>query len=85
MPMSLLRLHAAIFSILIATLDSIECMLVLVFFLGTLGFLGTPLRERFAGTSLRICDCRLSSLGHVTFGTLSLHCLYLVSMSTHTS
>ena len=32
MPMSLLQLHAAIFSILTATLDSIECMLEVVSF-----------------------------------------------------
>ena len=32
MLMSLLQLHAAIFSILIATLDSIECMLEVVSF-----------------------------------------------------
>ena len=32
MPMSLLKLHAAIFSILIATVDSIGCMLEVVSF-----------------------------------------------------
>ena len=51
MPMSLLQLHAAFFSILIATQDSIECIAGGDFFLGTLGFLGAPLCERFAGTS----------------------------------
>ena len=48
MLMSLLQLHDAIFSI--ATPDLTECILE-VFFLGTLGFLGTPRRVRFAGTS----------------------------------
>ena len=47
------------------------------FFLGTLGFLGTPLRERFAGNLFRISGCLLSSLGHVTLGT----CLFTVSAS----
>ena len=47
------------------------------FFLGTLGFHGTPLRERSAGTSFKISDCLLSSLGHVTLGT----CLFTVSTS----
>ena len=46
MPVSLSQLHAAIFSILIATRDSTECMLEVVFFLGTLSFLETPVRER---------------------------------------
>ena len=32
MPVSLLHMHAAIFSILIATLDSVECMLEVVSF-----------------------------------------------------
>ena len=39
MPMSLLQLHAAIFSILIATLDSTECMLEVVSFSGLSVFL----------------------------------------------
>ena len=51
MLLSLLQLHAATFSALIATPDSTECMLEVCFFLGTLGFLGTPFCVRFAGTS----------------------------------
>ena len=39
------------------------------FFLGTLGYLGTPLRERFVGT--------FSSLNDVTLGT----CLFTVPAS----
>ena len=46
------------------------------FFLGTLGFLGAPLRERFAGTSSG--SVIVSSVPcHITLGT----CLFTVSAS----
>ena len=47
------------------------------FFLGTLDFIGAPLRERFAKKFFRISDCLLSSLCHITLGT----CLFTVSAS----
>ena len=82
MPMSLLQPHAAIFSILIATPDLTEHVLEVVSFLElsvflkllSVNVLQEPLQDQWLSPQFRrSCHSR----------NLSLHCLYLVSRSTH--
>ena len=73
----LLQLHAATFSVLIATPDSAEYMLEVVSFTALSVFLELLSLCTLCRNLPRISDCLLGSLGHVTLGT----CLFTVSAS----
>ena len=84
MLMSLLQLHAAIFSILIATPDSTERMQEVVSFSELSVFL-VLLSVNVLQGILWISDCLLSSLGHVMSLSVPVSSLFLPRSEVHTS
>ena len=81
--MSLSQLHAAIFSLLIATLDSIECVLEGVSFSELSVFLELLFVNVFAGTSSG--SVIVSSVPSVTSLSVPVSSLSLPRFEVHTS